>query len=239
MKMIGQEWNNKILCGDTLEVLKQLPDGCIDLVITSPPYYGLRSYLSKEHPNKKKEIGSEDTLEIYIDNLIKVFMEIKRVLKKSGSFFLNIGDSYGGSQGKNAGYPDSETKADLPYLKKPQRLAKCLMGIPERFMLRMIEGGWILRNKIIWRKANHMPSSVKDRLSCSWEPIYHFVKNNKGYDWYVYGNEPSEEKFPEKHKVWLSVPEKYRIGCWHKDKIPKELLQGFLNLDYYFQLLHG
>ena len=231
-----KEIQNRITKGNILDILKQFPDECIDMAITSPPYYGLRSYLPKEHPDKKKEIGLEDTFEQYINNLMEIFMEIKRVLKKSGSFYLNIGDSYGGSQGKNAGYPDSKTKAELPHLKKPQRLAKCLIGIPERFMLKMIDNGWIVRNKIIWYKKNHMPGSQKDRLTCSWEPIYHFVKNNKGSDWYVYGNEPSEEKFPKKHKIWLNIPEKYRIGCWHKDKIPKELLPGFLNLDYYYDL---
>ena len=80
---LEKEIQNRIIKGNILDVLKQFPDECIDLVITSPPYYGLRSYLPKEHPDKKKEIGLEDTFEQYINNLMEIFMEIKRVLKKA------------------------------------------------------------------------------------------------------------------------------------------------------------
>ena len=246
---LEKEIQNRIIKGNILDVLKQFPDECIDLVITSPPYYGLRSYLPKEHPDKKKEIGLEDTFEQYINNLMEIFREIKRALKKTGSFYLNIGDTFSGIMGGYGATQKSKTGiqdiSDGIYAVNVKKLLsakdsgvprKSFFGIPERFMLKMIDEGWICRGKIIWWKRNHMPGSQKDRLTCSWEPIYHFVKNNKGSDWYVYGNEPSIEKFPEKYKIWLSIPQKYRIGCWHKDKIPKELLPGFLNLDYYYDL---
>ncbi len=185
---------NYIIQGDCVDKLKELPNESIDCVMTSPPYFGLRSYLDKDDPNKKKEIGSEMTMEEHIKVLMKVIGEIKRVLKKTGSFWLNYGDIFGGvKQGKT-------DKKVSDYIKKEQggisknlpSYDKCLMMLPERIALTMIDNGWILRSKIVWAKQIYdkkecktkgsvMPTSVKDRFNTSWEYLFHFVKNKKYY----------------------------------------------------------
>jgi len=143
---------NKIIQGDSVEILKQIPDESIDCMITSPPYFGLRHYLPKNHPDKKKEIGNEETPEEYVDRLMSVFTECKRVLKKSGTLWLNIGD----------------TKED-----------KSFIGIPELLMFALKKESLYLRSKIIWFKPNAMPSSIKDAFTPKWEYIYFFTKSRK------------------------------------------------------------
>lgn len=104
--------------GDCLEVLKTFPDNSIPCVICSPPYFGLRSYLKKDHPDKHKEIGSESSMQEHIQALLRVFKEVKRVLRKDGSCWVNYGDCYGGSgmgmsyAGKTCG-PNSILKGKL------------------------------------------------------------------------------------------------------------------------------
>lgn len=144
----------------------------------------------------KGQLGLEPTPEFYIEHLTQIFREVKRVLKKEGTLWLNIGDTYwsakgscfnpGGGKGSFEGiakrkeakaYPRYRgNKADVPNL--PQ---KCLTMIPERLAWSLIQDGWILRNKIIWKKKNYMPSSVKDRFTNSWEYIFLFSKNKKYY----------------------------------------------------------
>jgi len=172
----------RIYHADALEALREIPDESVQLVVTSPPYYGLRNY---PDPN---QIGLEPTPEEYVARLMEVFREVKRVLKKDGSFYLNIGDTYSGSWGhysheKNPGLHDHQ---NYPIDKPPpsarvQMKPKCMICIPERVLFAMLEDGWILRNKICWYKPNHMPSSVKDRFTTSWEYIYFFTKSPKYY----------------------------------------------------------
>jgi site-specific DNA-methyltransferase (adenine-specific) len=134
--------------GDCLEVLKQLPDESIDFTMTSPPYWGKRQYSTDG-------IGLEKEYESYIDNLLSIFSELKRVLKPTGSFWLNIGDAY----------------------KK-----KKLLGIPWRVAIRLTdEQEWILRNDVIWNKVKGGLDNTKDRLGNVFEHIFHFVKKEKGY----------------------------------------------------------
>ena len=121
---------NKIYHGDSLEVLKTFSSESIDCIITSPPYYGLRDY------GIEGQIGQEKTPKEYISNLMSIMDECKRVLKKTGSLWVNIGEGF---------------------------INKSLSGIPERFVISMIDNGWIRRNSIIWHKSNCMPSSVKSR----------------------------------------------------------------------------
>jgi len=162
--------------------MKTFPSESIDLVMFSPPYWGLRDY------QVEGQIGLEPTLEEYLDKLVRGCREIKRILKKTGSMYIVIGDSYTstttGSLGKNGwSRPHSrnqsiEARKHRNFGKIPQ---KCLLGIPWRLALRLIDDGWILRNDIIWYKPNHMPESVKDRLTNTYEHIFHFVKSRKYY----------------------------------------------------------
>lgn len=128
-------------------------------------------------------LGLEPTFELYIKHLCDIFDEVKRVLRKDGTCWVNIGDSYGGTQGKNAGWPDSKTRAKVPQQLKPKQYAKCLLDIPYRFSIEMTNRGWIKRNTIIWWKPNCMPSSAPDRFTIDFEYLFSFVKNNKTLFW--------------------------------------------------------
>lgn len=175
--MKGEEYISKIIQGDTLEVLKQMPDEFVDCIITSPPYWGLRDY------GIEGQLGLEPTLEKYIERLLAITAELKRVLKPTGVMFWNHGDSYGGavSQGYG-GITNNEFYGKLHAhgRKRPARIDKCLNLQNYRLIFRMIdEQGWILRNIIIWHKPNHMPSSVKDRFANAYEPVFMLVKSKK------------------------------------------------------------
>ncbi|MDI6789001.1 MAG: site-specific DNA-methyltransferase, partial [Planctomycetota bacterium] len=175
------EYLNKVIQGNSLKVLKTLPDGLVDCVVTSPPYWALRSYLPKDHANKKFELGQEKTFDEYILNLCNIFDEVKRVLKKDGTCWINLGDVYNGSGGQ--GNPHKQAKSFghyRPHLVKDLP-AKTLCNIPARFSSAMQDRGWILRNVIIWHKKNCMPSSAKDRFTVDFEYIFFFVKQGEYY----------------------------------------------------------
>ena len=178
-----EEIKNKIICGDSLTELKKLPDESIDCCITSPPYFNLRNY------NVDGQIGLEKTWQEYIKKLIDIFGEMKRILKKEGTCFVNLGDSYNGSckGGKNPNrvhiqFGKAEEKERLGIPTKDKSLAqKSLMLIPHRFAIAMIEKDWILRNTLVWIKPNVMPESVQDRWKKAHEYIFFFTKNKKYY----------------------------------------------------------
>ena len=185
---------NKIICGDALEELKKLSDESIDMVITSPPYWGLRNY------NVEGQLGLEKTPEEYVAKIVGVFREIKRVLKKEGTCWLNLGDSYAMSsmRGKNSDF--SKTKRGKHYETSgiintnkgvPHDLkAKDLVGIPWRVAFALQVDGWYLRQDIIWHKPNPMPESVTDRCTKSHEYIFLLAKNPK----YYFNNDAIKEK---------------------------------------------
>lgn len=134
------------LLGDALRVLSVFPSNCIDCCMTSPPYWGQRAYSGGG-------IGLEETYAQYIENLLAIVAEVQRVLKPTGSFWLNIGDAY--SQ-------------------------KGLIGIPWRTALAMSDRqGWILRNSVIWNKVKGGPDNSKDKLRNVHENVFHFVKSDR------------------------------------------------------------
>ena len=130
---------NKIINSDALEALRTLPDSCCRTCITSPPYYGLRDY------GADGQIGLEDTPDQYIENLVKIFREVRRVLKDDGTLWVNIGDSY---------------------------TQKNLNGIPWLLAFALKADDWILRQDIIWHKPNAMPEQTTDRCTKSHEYIF-------------------------------------------------------------------
>lgn len=178
---------NHIYQGDSLEVLKTLPDESINMVMTSPPYWALRDY------GVEGQLGLEPTFEEYINKLCDIFDEVKRVLRDDGTCWVNIGDSYAGPMGKKDGWTDNKLGFEkqeaidkgVTLTKKTkiihQLSQKCLVCIPMRFALEMVNRGWILRNTIIWHKPNCMPSSVKDRFTVDFEYIFFFSKKKKYY----------------------------------------------------------
>ncbi len=175
---------DKIYHGNCFKISKKFPENSIDMCLTSPPYWNKIDYRIPD------QYGLEKDPEEYIKKMSAVFHEIKIILKKKGTLWLNLGDTYGGScmglskSGRNCG-PGSILKGKLdkfPMVSHSKgKNDKCLLMIPERLALSLIQDGWILRNKIIWYKPNSMPSSVKDRFSNKWEYIFMFSKNKKYY----------------------------------------------------------
>lgn len=169
---------NEIYTGDVLEVLKTLESNSVDMVITSPPYWALRDY------GIEGQLGLEPTFNEYIEKLCIVFDEVKRLLKPEGSCWVNLGDTYSGSN-KGVGGDKEKNKEMFTFNKKPNiketLTDKCLVQIPSRFAIAMCDRGWILRNEIIWHKPNAMPSSVADRFTVDYEKLFFFTKNKKYY----------------------------------------------------------
>jgi len=244
-----------IYLGDIREVLNEIPEHSVDCIITSPPYYGLRSYSAPKsiwdvtnpncqhvwgseietgdirfrgvgsivgnnrNPNisAKKALssfclkcnawqgvlGSEPSIQLYIKHLVDIFELTKRVLKPTGSLWVNLSDSMSGGKGQsgsresdfqegrfergeslNKGYTSiggagitkpTDGKIGIP--------AKSLCGVPERFVIGMIDSGWILRSKIVWKKDSTMPESADDRFTRDWEPFFFFTLTNKTHWW--------------------------------------------------------
>ena len=240
---------NQILCGDCLVTMQSFPSDSVDLVVTSPPYWGLRDYGVEtvrvwggfpecEHewvktppPRQRNEadikdptskqatmrgtnynaqegnicahcgawrgsLGLEPHPQLFIDHLVEICREVKRVLKPSGTFWLNLGDTYCssgkwvnkelgdiGKQNRSVegGSVDAysmrgKLKPDGGWIQPKQ-----LLMIPARVAIALQDDGWILRNDIIWHKPNHMPSSVKDRLTCAYEHLFLFAKARRYY----------------------------------------------------------
>ena len=187
-----KENTNKIICGDALETLKNFPNESINCCITSPPYYGLRDY------HKKGQIGREATVEEYLNRLVEVFREVRRVLKKDGTCFLVLGDSYAGTSSKkeqrDPKYPKGRNGQDLSITQKVAGYkSKDLMGIPWRLALLLREDGFYLRSDIIWHKENAMPEACRDRPTRSYEHIFLLSKSPKYYYDYEQMAEPMKE----------------------------------------------
>jgi len=177
-----------IYAGDCLDSLKQLEDQSINTCITSPPYWGLRDYNGEE-----KQLGLEDTPEEFVDNLVKVFREVKRVLRDDGTVWLNLGDSY--NAGRNGGHAGGSKQNHKKYLQRSGANVvalkpKDLIGIPWRVALALQQDGWYLRQDIIWHKPNPMPESVRDRCTKAHEYIFLFSKSKK----YYFDNEAIKEE---------------------------------------------
>ena len=186
---------NKIYNDTCLEVMKRIPDGIVHCCVTSPPYYGLRDY------GDSRQIGLESTPEEYIQKLIDVFREVKRVLRDDGTLWINIADSYSGSGKGAAGYPDNASLykqgTNTGTLSKQTIVKnhtgckpKDLIGIPWMLAFALRSYGWYWRDTIIWNKPSCMPESVKDRTTKSHEYILLFSKGRKYYYDYKSIQEP-------------------------------------------------
>lgn len=171
----------QILIGDCREVLKTLPENSVQCVVTSPPYYGLRSYgMGIENG----EIGLEQTPHEYVENLVAVFREVRRVLRGDGTVWLNIGDSYnsgasGSLEGSTiTGGQNNQSVSNRNGRKLDKSLKpKDLIGIPWRVAFALQADGWFLRQDLIWNKPNPMPESVTDRCTKSHEYVFLLSKS--------------------------------------------------------------
>lgn len=241
MNYINQ-YINKIICGNALEVLKEIPDESVNCCVCSPPFWGLRDYgvepviwdgdkdcnhiwgdklnpagyrSNDNNPGKLQSIatqnrryrqksnfcqkcgawrgslGLEPDFNLYIKHLCDIFDEVKRVLRKDGTCWVNIGDTYGGS-GNRSGHTletSNLNRLTIGYgatggnVKLTKGYKKCLLDIPYRFSIEMTSRGWIKRNTLIWWKPSCMPSSADDRFTVDFEYLFFFTKNNKTIFW--------------------------------------------------------
>jgi DNA modification methylase len=188
--------------GDCLIELKKLPDCSVQMCVTSPPYYGLRDY------GIDGQIGLEETPETYVQKLVGVFGEVKRVLKDDGTLWLNLGDSYASNGCYIKSWSERHPEKQHLHTQNRERYgedkkgfrggefnikAKDLLGIPWRVAFALQADGWYLRQDIIWHKPNPMPESVTDRCTKAHEYIFLLAKNKK----YYFNNEAIKEKVGE------------------------------------------
>lgn len=174
------QWINQIHTGECREVMDDLPESSIHCCITSPPYYGLRDYGDDD------QIGLEETFDEYVQTIVDVGRSIRRVLRPDGSWWLNLGDSFSsnptGSQpsGEWSRPSREESKTGRTKRGSTQFPKKCKMLIPHRVAIALIDDGWIIRNDAIWhKKGGGMPESVKDRLSTTFESVFHLVPRQR------------------------------------------------------------
>lgn len=165
--------------GDSLAVLREIPDQSVDCCVTSPPYFGMRDY------GEEGQYGLEASPAEYVETMRAVFAEVRRVLADDGTLWLNLGDSYNsassgqngtGSTGITGGRHDRmggrrEAFAGLP--------AKNLLGIPWRVAFALQDDGWVLRAEIIWAKRNFMPEAVTDRVTRAHEQVFMLSKSSR------------------------------------------------------------
>ena len=208
-----------IKIGDCRNIIKELPSNYFNTCVTSPPYWGLRDY------GNDGQLGLEKTPKEFVDNLVKVFREVKRVLRDDGTLWLNLGDSY--SSGGRTSTTNQTVRGDKDY--GVTRPAVCknikpkdLVGIPWRVAFALQEDGWYLRQDIIWHKPNSMPESVQDRCTKSHEYIFLLSKSKNYYfdnesikDKSLTQNIKSNNQKLSKYKN-LKEEKKYRQGIHHK-----------------------
>ncbi len=188
--------------GDALDVLRRLPARAARTTVTSPPYWGLRDY------GVEGQLGSEETVDEYIERLVAIMRAVRRVLTDDGTLWINIGDCYT-SGGRTWRAPDRKNparamdyRAPTPNGLKP----KDLVGVPWRVAMALQEDGWYLRSDIIWHKPNALPESVKDRPTQAHEYIFLFSKAEQYFYDYQAVREPGANgRARNRRSVW-SVP---------------------------------
>ena len=210
----------QILLGDNRDILPRLEPGSIQCCVTSPPYWGLRDY------DHSAQIGAESSPEEYVENLVGIFREVRRVLTDDGTFWLNVGDGYA----RNGGTGNCGPNAQVGNTKKLIQRRNCtvpacwglkdrdLMGLPWRVAFALQADGWLLRSKITWVKKAPMPESVKNRPSNATEEVFLFSKTSH----YYYDNQAVREETGANLKnYWLLGPDS--SGTPHPAVFPKEL----------------
>ena len=181
--------NTTILLGDVRASLRTLSAGSVHCCVTSPPYWGLRSYGTEPQiwaNGWRGELGSEPTIEQFVSNIVDVFREVKRVLRDDGLCWVNLGDSYSAHPGQRgtsdkAGAKQKTARGStaMPSRSSDSLKPKDLCGIPWRVVLALQADGWYWRDTIVWQKPAPMPESVTDRCTKSWEPIFMLAKSPK------------------------------------------------------------
>jgi site-specific DNA-methyltransferase (adenine-specific) len=224
----------QILNGDCIEMMKTLPDQSVNCCVTSPPYFGLRDY------GHEGQIGLEETPEAFVQKMVEVFREVRRVLRDDGTCWVNLGDSYAGGGGFAPDAPCNVARRQMiaqgdckqgafnlsqrQHTRnksggiKPQGTIKPkdLVGIPWRVAFALQADGWWLRQDIIWHKPNPMPESVGDRCTKAHEYIFLLSKSPK----YYFDSEAIKEKASE------STNQRHKYA---RTGYAKENRDGFVN----------
>lgn len=198
---------SNIFIGDCRDTLKQIDDEQFQCCVTSPPYWGLRDY------GVDGQIGAEMEINDYINNLVILFREVKRTLKKDGVLWLNIGDSYTSGNRKWRQTDEKNPARAMSYRPPtPKGLKpKDLIGVPWKLAFALQNDGWYLRSDIIWYKPNCQPESVKDRPTQSHEYLFLLTKSKKYYYDYQSIKEPAADgKLRNKRSVWAVNTEPYK-----------------------------
>ena len=216
-----------ILTGDSRVVLRTLEAESVQCCVTSPPYGGLRDY---DHPG---QIGAEPSPELYVENLIAVFREVRRTLRDDGTVWLNVGDGYArnggvGVCGPNARVGNTKKLIQKRNCKVPEVWGlkdRDLMGMPWRVAFAMQADGWILRSRIVWIKKAAMPESVKNRPSNATEEVFLFAKRPS----YFYDSHGvREESGANLRNYWMLGPDP--SGNGHPAAFPRELVRRCVRL---------
>ncbi|MDR2565034.1 MAG: site-specific DNA-methyltransferase [Bifidobacteriaceae bacterium] len=215
--------HSALVCGDALAVMSSLPPESVQAVVTSPPYWSLRDY------GISGQIGLEESVYSFVSNLADVFDQVFRVLRRDGTLWLNIGDSYtSGNRGWRA--PDKKNPARAMSLRPPTPEGlkdKDLIGVPWRLALAMQEHGWYLRSEVIWRKPNAQPESVRDRPTRDHEQLFLFSRSER-YKYHV-----DAVKGPGGRRlrtVWDISTKPSRAAAGHFATFPAELVERCLRI---------
>jgi site-specific DNA-methyltransferase (cytosine-N4-specific) len=189
-----------VVQGDTREVIRSLPDNTFQCVITSPPYWGVRDY------GVESQIGAEPDLNHYIQGLVDIFGEVRRVLRPDGTFWLNIGNTYT-SGGRKWRQEDSKNRGRAMSYRHPTPEGlkkKDLIGVAWMVAMACQREGWYLRNDLIWYKPNCQPESVKDRFTVAHEYLFLFTKSEQYSFYQEITKEPTADANGLKNKrtVW-------------------------------------
>jgi len=215
-------WSALVL-GDAQSVLAAMPPGCVQTIVTSPPYWSLRDY------GIEGQLGLEDSVYEFIDALADVFEQARRVLRDDGTLWLNIGDSYT-SGGRTWRAPDKKNRARAMSVRPPTPdglKPKDLIGVPWRLAFALQDRGWYLRSDIIWNKPNCQPESVTDRPTRSHEYVFLFSKSERyKYDVRaVHG--PNERRL---RTVWNLKTQVYPEANGHFATFPPALVEPCLKI---------
>ena len=217
----------QVLNGDSLEILPTLEAETIQCCVTSPPYWGLRDY---DHP---AQIGAEPSPKQYVENLVSMFREVHRVLRKDGTVWLNVGDGYArnggtGGHGPNAIVGNTKKLIQKRNCKVPEVWGlkdRDLMGLPWRVAFALQADGWYLRSRITWIKKTAMPESVKNRPTTATEEIFLLTKSP------TYFYDPNGFREPtgaNLRNYWILGPEPN--GNSHPAAFPRELARRCIQL---------
>ena len=219
----GHRW--AIYCGSAHSVLKEMPEGSVNCVVTSPPYFWLRDY------GVPGQIGMEESVQEYVDNITTIMEEVRRVLRDDGVAFFNVGETYYSGKGKSHGQDEKSKKRrfGLRAVDKSGGMGiglqrKSLIGIPWRLATSFMESGWVLRSSIIWHRVNRLPEYVQDRPGRSYEFVFLLAKARK----YYFDKRPLVDAKIEED-MWTIPAQPQMSGSVDTAPFPDELVRRCLN----------